>query len=42
MLEKVAHDNGMSVRERDTEDLITLLRQGLTVFFQTEGAVRDR
>ena len=30
----------MSVRERDTEDLITLLSQGLTVFFQTEGTAR--
>ena len=32
MVEKVAHDNGMSVGERDTEGLITPLRQGLTVF----------
>ena len=40
MVAKVAHDNGMSIRESDTEGLITLLRQELTVFFQTEGAVR--
>ena len=32
MVEKVAHDNGMSVGERDTEGLIPPLRQGLTVF----------
>ena len=39
MVEKVAHDNGMSVGERDTEGLITPLDRGWP-FFQTEGTVR--